>query len=151
MAPSLPAGWNGFALRRLRVGRSLLDLELRRRPEAVVLRVAHLFGPRMVLTASLGGRWWTPPRWTVSRCRRVGRGSRRTTATKYGFICAASLARACLLNASGVVRFLTSPRTSMSRFRRTLLCLGLLAAASCRIEDHTPTGSRHDEEAVQGS
>ena len=38
----------------------------------------------------------------------------------------------------------------MSRFRRTLLGLGLLAAVSCRIEDHTPTGSRHDEEAVQG-
>jgi hypothetical protein len=53
---TLPAGWNGFALRRLRVGRSLLDLELRRRPEAVVLRVAHLFGPRMVLTASLRGQ-----------------------------------------------------------------------------------------------
>jgi hypothetical protein len=56
VAPSLPAGWNGFALRRLRVGRSLLDLELRRRPEAVVLRVAHLFGPRMVLTTSLRGQ-----------------------------------------------------------------------------------------------
>jgi hypothetical protein len=38
----------------------------------------------------------------------------------------------------------------MSRLRRTLLGLGLLAAVSCRIEDHTPTGSRHDEEAVQG-
>ena len=38
----------------------------------------------------------------------------------------------------------------MSRFRGTLLGLGLLAAVSCRIEDYTPTGSRHDEEAVQG-
>jgi hypothetical protein len=56
VAPSLPDGWNGTALRRLRVGRSLLDLELRRRPDAVVLRVAHLFGPRMVLTASLRGQ-----------------------------------------------------------------------------------------------
>jgi len=56
VAPSLPAAWNGSALRRLRVGRSLLDLELRRRPEAVVLRVAHLFGPRLVLTASLRGQ-----------------------------------------------------------------------------------------------
>jgi hypothetical protein len=37
----------------------------------------------------------------------------------------------------------------MSRLRRTLVCLGLVVAASCRIEDHTPTGSRHDEEAVQ--
>jgi hypothetical protein len=38
---------------------------------------------------------------------------------------------------------------SMSRFRGSLLWLGLLTAASCRIEDHTPTGSRRDEEAVQ--
>jgi hypothetical protein len=37
----------------------------------------------------------------------------------------------------------------MSRLRRTALCLGLLLAAGCRIEDHTPTGTRRDEEAVQ--
>lgn len=37
----------------------------------------------------------------------------------------------------------------MSRLRRTALCLGLMLAAGCRIEDHTPTGSRRDEEAVQ--
>ena len=37
----------------------------------------------------------------------------------------------------------------MTRMHRMLLCLGLLLAASCRIEDHTPTGSRRDEEAVQ--
>jgi hypothetical protein len=37
----------------------------------------------------------------------------------------------------------------MTRHRRTLLCLGFLLATSCRIEDHTPTGSRRDEEAVQ--
>jgi len=37
----------------------------------------------------------------------------------------------------------------MTRLRRTALCLGLLLAAGCRIEDHTPTGSRHDEAAVQ--
>jgi hypothetical protein len=29
-----------------------------------------------------------------------------------------------------------------------VLCL--VPAVSCRIEDHTPTGTRHDEEAVQG-
>jgi hypothetical protein len=38
---------------------------------------------------------------------------------------------------------------SMNRRRRTALALGLLLAAGCRIEDHTPTGSRRDEEAVQ--
>jgi hypothetical protein len=37
----------------------------------------------------------------------------------------------------------------MSRLRRAALCLGLLLAAGCRIEDHTPAGSRRDEEAVQ--
>jgi hypothetical protein len=37
----------------------------------------------------------------------------------------------------------------MTRYRRTVLVVGLLLAAACRIEDHTPTGSRRDEEAVQ--
>lgn len=37
----------------------------------------------------------------------------------------------------------------MSRSCRLALCLGLALAAGCRIEDHTPTGSRRDEEAVQ--
>ena len=37
----------------------------------------------------------------------------------------------------------------MTRCRRTLLSLGLMLAAACHIEDHTPTGSRRDEEAVQ--
>jgi hypothetical protein len=55
LAPILPAGWTGYALRRLRVGRSLLDLELRRRPGAIVVRTAHLFGPRLVLTVDLRG------------------------------------------------------------------------------------------------
>lgn len=37
----------------------------------------------------------------------------------------------------------------MTRFCRSVLCLGLLLAGACHIEDHTPTGSRRDEEAVQ--
>ncbi len=37
----------------------------------------------------------------------------------------------------------------MNRLCRTALWLGLLLAAGCRIEDHTPTGTRRDEEAVQ--
>lgn len=37
----------------------------------------------------------------------------------------------------------------MNRTRRTVCCLGLLLAVACRIEDHTPTGTRRDEEAVQ--
>jgi hypothetical protein len=55
LAPILPAGWTGYALRRLRIGRSLLDLELRRRPGAIVVRTVHLFGPRLVLTIDLRG------------------------------------------------------------------------------------------------
>jgi hypothetical protein len=37
----------------------------------------------------------------------------------------------------------------MNRLRRAALGLAVLMAAGCRIEDHTPTGSRRDEEAVQ--
>jgi hypothetical protein len=37
----------------------------------------------------------------------------------------------------------------MNGLCRTALCLGLLLVAGCHIEDHTPTGSRRDEEAVQ--
>ena len=55
LAPTVPPGWDGFALRRLRIGRSLLDLEVRRRPRALVVRAAHLFGPRLVLTVGARG------------------------------------------------------------------------------------------------
>ena len=55
LAPILPAGWPGYALRRLRVGRTLIDLELLRRPETVLVRATHRFGPRLVLTIDLRG------------------------------------------------------------------------------------------------
>jgi hypothetical protein len=55
LAPRMPAGWPGHALRGLRVGRSVLDLEARRRPDALVIRVAHRFGPRLVLTVAAPG------------------------------------------------------------------------------------------------
>jgi hypothetical protein len=55
LSPILPAGWPGYALRRLRVGRTLIDLELLRRPETVVARTTHRFGPRLVLTIELRG------------------------------------------------------------------------------------------------
>ena len=32
-----------------------MDLELRRRPDAIVVRTAHLFGPRLVVTVDLRG------------------------------------------------------------------------------------------------
>jgi hypothetical protein len=37
----------------------------------------------------------------------------------------------------------------MSLLRHSAVCLGLLVALACRIEDHTPSGSRRDEETVQ--
>jgi hypothetical protein len=38
---------------------------------------------------------------------------------------------------------------SMRHLHLAALCLGLLLAAGCRIEDHTPTGTRQDEDAIQ--
>jgi hypothetical protein len=54
-APRIPSGWAGHGLRGLRVGRSVLDLEARRRPSALVVRVTHRFGPRLVLTIAPPG------------------------------------------------------------------------------------------------
>lgn len=53
--PALPDGWNEMSLRRLRIGATLLDLRLRRRPGAVVLRVEKLQGPRLRIVAALRG------------------------------------------------------------------------------------------------
>jgi hypothetical protein len=38
---------------------------------------------------------------------------------------------------------------SMHRLHLAALCLGLFLAAGCRIEDHTPAGTRQDEDAIQ--
>jgi hypothetical protein len=54
LAAVVPDGWDGHALRGLRVGRSVLDLDARRRPAALIVRVAHRFGPRLVLTIRAG-------------------------------------------------------------------------------------------------
>lgn len=37
----------------------------------------------------------------------------------------------------------------MRRLSLAVLCLGTVVLAGCRIEDHTPTGTRRDEDAVQ--
>jgi hypothetical protein len=50
LRPLLPPDWPGMALRRLRAGRTLLDLELRRRRGDLVVRVHRRFGPRLVVT-----------------------------------------------------------------------------------------------------
>jgi hypothetical protein len=55
IAPVVPKGWPGHALRGVRVGRSVLDLAARRRPDAMVVRVTHRFGPRLVVTVGAAG------------------------------------------------------------------------------------------------
>lgn len=55
LAPIVPASWPGHALRGLRVGRSVLDLEVRQQAAALVVRVHHRFGPRLVLTVVARG------------------------------------------------------------------------------------------------
>ena len=37
----------------------------------------------------------------------------------------------------------------MSRLRLAALCIGVLVAGACRIEDRTPTGTRRDEDRIQ--
>jgi hypothetical protein len=37
----------------------------------------------------------------------------------------------------------------MSRLRLAALCIGVLIAGGCRIEDRTPTGSRRDQDRIQ--
>ncbi len=59
--PTLPVAWPEMALRRLRVGGSMLDLRLRRRPGRLVLRVELLQGPRPRMSVEL------PPSHPVSQ------------------------------------------------------------------------------------
>jgi hypothetical protein len=49
ISPWLPPQWSRMSLRRLRVGRTVLDLELRRRPGQLLVRVARRFGPGLQL------------------------------------------------------------------------------------------------------
>jgi glycogen debranching enzyme len=49
LAPWLPPTWNRMSLRRLRVGRTVLDVQLRRRPGQLVARVQRTFGPAIQL------------------------------------------------------------------------------------------------------
>jgi len=52
VAPRLPAGWQGCALLGLRVGATTLDLALRIRPAALVLRVSRTQGPPLDVVAA---------------------------------------------------------------------------------------------------
>jgi hypothetical protein len=59
IAPWLPPSWPRMGLRRLRIGRTVLDLELRRRPGQLIARVVRSFGPALHLT--LAPRLAAPP------------------------------------------------------------------------------------------
>ena len=53
--PSIPARWPAMAFRRLRVGRTQLDLELRRRPGRIVARIRRIAGPPVTVDVALRG------------------------------------------------------------------------------------------------
>lgn len=79
LAPRCPEAWRRMALRRLRVGQTVLDLELVRRPGRTVVRVARAAGPRVTVELELAGT--TPSLVTVdevelggSRVRFEGEG-----------------------------------------------------------------------------
>jgi glycogen debranching enzyme len=45
LTPWMPEEWDRMSLRRLRVGRTVLDLELRRKPGQLLVRIRRTFGP----------------------------------------------------------------------------------------------------------
>lgn len=49
VAPYLPSDWSRMGLRRLRVGRTVLDFEIRRRATQILVRVRRTFGPGLHL------------------------------------------------------------------------------------------------------
>lgn len=55
LRPALPAGWTRMSLARLRVGRTVLDLHLRRRAESVQLTVRRGSGPRILVDCEVAG------------------------------------------------------------------------------------------------
>jgi hypothetical protein len=52
--PHIPADWRNMRLTRLRVGATTLELDCRRRPGRVVLRVRRVHGPSLTVTIGLG-------------------------------------------------------------------------------------------------
>jgi hypothetical protein len=53
LCPWLPEGWRSMALRRLRAGRTVLDVEVRPRAEWVTIRLAVTFGPPLAALVRL--------------------------------------------------------------------------------------------------
>jgi len=55
VTPWLPPAWDAMVLERLRVGRTSLTLEARRRPGGLVVRVRRTYGPRIHLALGRAG------------------------------------------------------------------------------------------------
>jgi hypothetical protein len=55
IAPSLPAEWPEMTLHRLRVGRTVLNARVRRRPERLEARIQRVFGPRLHVALTFPG------------------------------------------------------------------------------------------------
>jgi hypothetical protein len=49
LAPALPAGWDRMTLERLRIGRTTLDLRMKRRASAIAFHARVTHGPRILL------------------------------------------------------------------------------------------------------
>ena len=56
VTPRLPAGWDAMGLERLRIGRSMVTLRLRRRGPRTTLHVERVHGPLLHLRCRLGDR-----------------------------------------------------------------------------------------------
>lgn len=55
LRPALPEGWDRAALRRLRIGRAVLELAFRRRLGRISVRVSRVQGPALPISVELGG------------------------------------------------------------------------------------------------
>jgi len=55
IAPWLPGNWPGMALRRLRVGKTAIDVEVRRNPGGLIVRVNRVAGPGIRVTLAPRG------------------------------------------------------------------------------------------------
>ncbi len=53
LRPRLPDGWQEMQLTKLRVGESTLELDCRRRPDSIMVRVRRTHGPPVTLTVGL--------------------------------------------------------------------------------------------------
>ena len=85
LAPWLPEGWSSMVLRRLRLHRTLVDVDVRPRAEWATVRLSVSFGPTIPLALSLRN---TPPvaRVTVDEVALAGDRAIFTLAAEHELI-----------------------------------------------------------------